>query len=128
MVVVASVSCIYGLGLPSDYLDAASRLTVRSARERQTAWRREKGDAETEVASGGASGGTAETLEPLKRSLSDVRKLLDRMLYSVPENGVDLARGTYTISYHDMSMKVGDGGRVGEERGGYTSPRSPLLT
>ena len=39
-------------------------------------------------------------------SMSSVKSLLGKMLYSVPEDGVDLIRGTYTLSYTDMTMSV----------------------
>ena len=142
VVVVASVSCIYGLGLPADYLDAASRLTVRSARDREAAWRRESGGSESGGETGDASAedggndGSEQSLsgdggaaEPLRRSLNDVRTLLDRMLYSVPENGVDLVRGTYTVSYHDMSMKVWGtrSDQCRRDRRRHRHPPNPLI-
>ncbi|GMH59093.1 hypothetical protein TL16_g02758 [Triparma laevis f. inornata] len=71
VVVVASVSCIYGLGLPADYLDAARDIQV------------------------GARG-----------DINFYKDVLNKMLYSTPEDNWGVKRGEYLLNYQNNTIKV----------------------
>ncbi|GMI13277.1 hypothetical protein TrVE_jg12585 [Triparma verrucosa] len=71
VVVVASVSCIYGLGLPADYLDAARDIQV------------------------GARG-----------DIHFYKDVLNKMLYSTPEDNWGVKRGEYLANYQNNTIKV----------------------